>query len=196
MHVTVRRSKPSDLKTIVGYNAAMARETEGLELDREVLTKGVVAVMREPSRGFYLLAEAAGRVVGQTMITFEWSDWRNGNFWWIQSVYVHPAYRRRGVYRELYRQVGQTMITFEWSDWRNGNFWWIQSVYVHPAYRRRGVYRELYRHVLEGAKEAGEVRGVRLYVERENSGAREVYTRLGMNKAAYEMYEIDFVVAR
>ena len=154
MHVTVRRSKPSDLPTIVGYNAAMARETEGLELDRAVLTKGVAAVMREPSRGFYLLAEAAGRV------------------------------------------VGQTMITFEWSDWRNGNFWGSQSVYVDPAYRRRGVYRELYRHVLEGAKEAGEVRGVRLYVERENSGAREVYTRLGMNKAAYEMYEIDFVVAR
>ncbi len=154
MHVTVRRSKPADLPIIVDYNAAMARETEGLELDREVLAKGVAALMREPSRGFYLLGEAEGRV------------------------------------------VGQTMITFEWSDWRNGNFWWIQSVYVDPGYRRRGVYRELYRHVLEGAREADEVRGIRLYVERENSGAREVYTRLGMNRAAYEMYEIDFVVSR
>ncbi len=154
MHVTVRRSKPADLPTIVDYNAAMARETEGLELDREVLAKGVEALMREPSRGFYLLGEAEGRV------------------------------------------VGQTMITFEWSDWRNGNFWWIQSVYVDPGYRRRGVYRELYRHVLESAREADEVRGIRLYVERENSGARAVYTRLGMNKAAYEMYEIDFVVSR
>ena len=154
MRVTVRRSRPADLSTIVEYNAAMARETEGLELDREVLTKGVKAVMREPSRGHYLLAEAEGRV------------------------------------------LGQTMITFEWSDWRNGNFWWIQSVYVDPAYRRRGVYRQLYRHVLNAAQESGEVRGVRLYVERENSGAREVYTRLGMNRAAYEMYEIDFVMKR
>ncbi len=154
MDLTVRRSKPSDLPTIVDFNAAMALETEGLELDRAVLRKGVSAVIEEPSRGFYVLAESDGRV------------------------------------------VGQTMITFEWSDWRNGPFWWIQSVYVAPPYRRRGVYSALYRHVLEQARQSGEVRGIRLYVERENMVAQEVYFRLGMKKAAYEMYEIDFVVAR
>ena len=88
------------------------------------------------------------------------------------------------------------MITFEWSDWRNGNFWWIQSVYVAPEARGSGVYRRLYEHVREAAVEAGNVCGLRLYVERANRRAQEVYQRQGMRAAPYEMYEVDFVIGR
>ena len=105
MTTTIRRAVSSDTETIAGYNAAMARETEHLELDRERLEQGVRAVLDDSSKGYYLLAEVEGRVVGQMMITFEWSDWRNGTFWWIQSVYVHPDYRGRGVYKQLYEQT-------------------------------------------------------------------------------------------
>ncbi len=94
------------LPVIVSNNAAMARETEGRDLDLSVLTRGVAALLADRSKGFYLVAaDASGEVVGQLMVTFEWSDWRNGTFWWIQSVYVAPAARRRGVYRALYSRV-------------------------------------------------------------------------------------------
>ena len=86
-------------------NAAMALETEGVELDPVRLKAGVQAVLDDPSKGFYLLAERDGQTVGQLMITTEWSDWRNGTFWWIQSVYVLAAHRRTGVYRALYDWV-------------------------------------------------------------------------------------------
>ena len=99
--VNVRAATPADLDIIVAFNSAMALETEGIELDVDRLRRGVTAVLDDPGRGRYFLAEIAGSVVGQLMITYEWSDWRNGCFWWIQSVYVHPDYRRRGVYRAL-----------------------------------------------------------------------------------------------
>lgn len=81
----------------------MARETEHKELDAEVLARGVAAVFDDPRRGFYLVAEIDESVVACLMITFEWSDWRDNLFWWVQSVYVDPAHRGRGVYRTLYR---------------------------------------------------------------------------------------------
>ena len=99
--ITVRRAIDSDLETIVGFNASMARETEDKILDPERLRPGVAAVLGDDRLGFYLVAEIEGRVVGQLMITTEWSDWRNAYFWWIQSVYVAPDFRRRGVYRAL-----------------------------------------------------------------------------------------------
>jgi ribosomal protein S18 acetylase RimI-like enzyme len=85
------------------------------------------------------------------------------------------------------------MVTYEWSDWRNGTFWWIQSVYVPEASRRTGVYRSLYARVLEMAREAGGVCGVRLYVETANARAQATYAALGMQRAHYELYEVDFV---
>ena len=99
--ILARPAGAQDMETLVAFNAAMALETEGVELDRERLRRGVAAVLGDSSRGFYVVAEMAGAVVGQLMVTTEWSDWRNGRFWWIQSVYVHPEYRRRGVYRAL-----------------------------------------------------------------------------------------------
>lgn len=133
-------------------NAAMALETEGKTLDVERLRRGVNAVLLDASKGFYLVAERVGEVVGQLLVTFEWSDWRDGTFYWVQSVYVTPSARRTGVYRGLYASV-----------------------------TRR-------------ARAAGDVSGVRLYVERHNEVARSTYAALGMSRAAYEMFEVDFIL--
>jgi len=105
--IAIRRAGAADAQTLVDFNCAMALETERKELLPEVIGAGVRALLANPAAGFYVLAEAGGRVVGALMLTKEWSDWRNGSFWWIQSVYVRPEHRRRGVYRQLYRHVQQ-----------------------------------------------------------------------------------------
>ncbi len=154
MPFEIRLASPADVETIAAYNAAMARETEELKLDLGRLRAGVAAVVADPAKGFYLVAEEHGAVTGQLLITFEWSDWRNGVFWWVQSVYVRPESRGQGVYSSLYRD----------------------------AVRR--------------AREAGDVCGLRLYVERENERAQAAYRKLGMRSTVYEMYETDFVLER
>ncbi len=105
MNLTIRAATPADAEVIAGFNAAMARETEHLELDGARLLAGVRSILGDASRGVYWLAEAGNSVVGQMMITYEWSDWRNGTFWWIQSVYVDRGWRCRGVFRGLYEHV-------------------------------------------------------------------------------------------
>ena len=95
----------SDLHTLVDFNAAMAQETEGKTLELGRLREGVAAVLNDETLGFYCVAEESGTVIGQLLITTEWSDWRNAFFWWIQSVYVAPGFRRRGVYSSLHRYV-------------------------------------------------------------------------------------------
>jgi len=125
----------------------MALETEGKHLDEETLTAGVEAVLSNDERGFYVVAESAGEVAGGLLVTREWSDWRNAWFWWIQSVYVVPQARGKGLYREL--------SAFVWAM----------------------------------ALEAGDVCGIRLYVEKENRVAQTVYERLGMHETEYLMYE-------
>ena len=103
--VRVRSATLADLDVLVQFSAAMAKETEGRVLDVERLRQGTRAVLESSERGFYLVAEAASTVIGQLLITYEWSDWRNGVFWWIQSVYVEPSARRRGVYRALHAHI-------------------------------------------------------------------------------------------
>jgi GNAT superfamily N-acetyltransferase len=105
MTPTVRPATPADTATLVEFNRLLAAETEGLTLDPAMLRAGVEALLRDPNRGRYLVAEEAGVVVGQVMWTFEWSDWRNGWLWWIQSVYVCADARRRGVFRALFERV-------------------------------------------------------------------------------------------
>jgi GNAT superfamily N-acetyltransferase len=105
--IRIRDAVPADSDSLVEFNAAMALETENMALDPATLRAGVVALFVEPQRGFYLVAEDAGIVIGCLMITREWSDWRNGNWWWLQSVYVRADYRRRGVFRTLYADVEQ-----------------------------------------------------------------------------------------
>ena len=96
---------------LAGFNAAMARETEERELSKDVVLSGVKGLMARPEHGFYMVAEKEGVLVGSLMVTIEWSDWRNGFFWWIQSVYVRPEYRRQGVYRRLYEAVKTRSIS-------------------------------------------------------------------------------------
>ena len=86
------------------------------------------------------------------------------------------------------------MITYEWSDWRNGTFWWIQSVYVTQEGRGKGVFKSLYEYILSLARSRTDVCGLRLYVEENNTRARQTYERLGMKESHYRMYELDFVL--
>ena len=103
--VLIREARREDAATIIEFQLAMALETEELTLDREVLTRGVQALFDNPNLGRYFVAESEGRVVASLMITYEWSDWRNGMVWWIQSVYTIPEFRRRGVYAALYQHI-------------------------------------------------------------------------------------------
>ena len=105
----VRSATAADLETIVDFNQQMALDTEGKALERSILEPGVRRALTEPGLARYFVVEddegGAPTVVGQLMLTEEWSDWRNGRFLWIQSVYVAPSHRRRGVYQALHRQV-------------------------------------------------------------------------------------------
>jgi GNAT superfamily N-acetyltransferase len=101
----VRRAGAADAPVIVEFNRLLAQESEGLALEPGPLQAGVAAALADPHKGLYFMAELDGTAVGQTMVTFEWSDWRNGWMWWIQSVYVRPEHRRRGVFRALYDHV-------------------------------------------------------------------------------------------
>ncbi len=143
----IRIANSADADSLVEFNQAMALETEGKQLDSQILGSGVKAVFRDDKKGFYVVAENDERIVGGLMITFEWSDWRN--------------------------------------SW----FWWIQSVYITPEFRGQGVYRRLYEFVIKEAKTRGNVCGFRLYVEKENTRARKVYEKLGMESSHYLMYE-------
>jgi GNAT superfamily N-acetyltransferase len=142
-----RNATPDDIDTLVAFQLAMAQETEDLRLDQDVCTAGVASVFNDPSLGGYFVAEDNAAV------------------------------------------VGSTLITYEWSDWRNGVVWWIQSVYVLPESRRKGVYAGLYAHIQSLARNNVNVRGIRLYVDRRNTTAQKVYSRLGMNGEHYQVFE-------
>jgi len=101
----VRAAYPREIATLVEFNRALAEESEGRALDPERVRAGVEAVFNDPSKGTYYLALRGEEPLGGLLITGEWSDWRNGTFWWIQSVYVVPAARRAGVFRALYQHV-------------------------------------------------------------------------------------------
>lgn len=105
MTVTIRKAVPTDAATIAEFQLAMALETEGKQLELEVVGPAVDEVFANPSRGFYLVGEITGEVAGSLMVTYEWSDWRNSNLWYIQSVFVRKEYRGRGVFKNLYQAV-------------------------------------------------------------------------------------------
>jgi GNAT superfamily N-acetyltransferase len=105
MPLTIRRGTPADVAVIVEFNRRLAEESEGKTLDVPVLTRGVTAALADPNKGPYFLAQDGDEILGQMQITFEFSDWRNGWFWWIQGVYVRADARRRGVFRALYEHV-------------------------------------------------------------------------------------------
>ena len=145
--VEPRIAGATDAATLAVFNRAMALETEAKSLVMGELLPAVEAVLRDPHHGFYVVADTE---------------------------------------REI---AGALLVTYEWSDWRNGRFWWIQSVYVRPGYRRRGIYRLLHEFVRDRARSAGNVVGLRLYVERENAAALRTYAALGMEETPYRIYE-------
>ena len=134
--IKVRSATAAEAGRIAGFNRALALETEGLALEEKTVAAGVVALMGHPERGFYLVAEVAGAVAGCLLITYEWSDWRNRMFWWIQSVYVKPEFRGRGVYSALDEKVRELAA-------REGNVCGFR-LYVHKGNARaQEVYRSL-----------------------------------------------------
>ena len=104
-NITVGKAASDDVDAIAQFNIAMAQETEERQLDPETIQSGVSGVIQNHAHGFYLIAERDQVAVGSLLITFEWSDWRNGTLWWIQSVYVKPEHRRTGVFKALYDAV-------------------------------------------------------------------------------------------
>jgi ribosomal protein S18 acetylase RimI-like enzyme len=145
--IHVRPARQEDVSLMVRWQMAMALETEDKPLDEAVLARGIQRAFEDERKGRYYIAEIGGRPAGTLMLTWEWSDWRDG--WW----------------------------------------WWIQSVFVDEEFRRRGVYRAMYAHVLAQAEADPEVRGIRLYVDQDNSSARRTYEFLGMQHPRYVMYE-------
>ena len=177
--VRYREATADDSTAIVEFQLAMARETEDLELDRVVLTRGVAAVFADPSLGRYFVAESVPRFLGASVPR------EDGNQYDASSRGTEEP-RHRGTEATV---VASLMITYEWSDWRSGMVWWIQSVYVTPEFRRRGVYAGLYSHVKSFVDGDPAIRGIRLYVDERNKPAQEVYARLGMNGEHYRVFE-------
>ncbi len=150
----IRLAEHRDLESLVTYNVALAWETESRQLDQALLQSGVEAILADATKGFYVVMEH--RPTGQT--------------------------------------IGQVLITFEWSDWRNAVFWWLQSVYVHKEWRRQGVFKQLYDYVLREGKRQGNVAGIRLYVEQDNTVAQGVYKQAGLAVVPYKVFETDFIL--
>ena len=149
----IRRAQKNDIPFITSFNQKMAKETENIQLDETILKNGVVSLFDQPQYGFYCVAEVDGRIVGQLMITYEWSDWRNGLFWWIQSVYIIPDFRGKGIYKQLHSFI-----------------------------------------LKESSKHS--VCGIRLYVDKDNTNAKNVYKKCGMSMSHYDMFESDFVLGK
>lgn len=103
--ITIRKARPEDAPVIIDFQLKMAWETEKKELSAEIVTPGVNAVFGSPGLGQYWIAEETGQVVASLLITYEWSDWRNANVWWFQSVYVLSAHRRKGIFRAMYMHI-------------------------------------------------------------------------------------------
>jgi len=152
--MNIRLATPADVSVVTDFNLLLADETEQLKLDPPTVRAGVTAVLNDKHKGLYFVAELDGRI------------------------------------------AGQLMITYEWSDWRNGDLWWLQSVYVHPDFRSRGVFRALFTHLTELARARKDVAGIRLYMHHDNETARRTYERVGMKRAGYEVFELDFVLNR
>ena len=143
-NVQIREAVSSDAPAIVEFQMEMALESEGIELNKLVLTSGVQAVFNDPGKGRYYVCEVNEKVVASLMTTFEWSDWRNGMVLWIQSVYVSPDYRKTGVFRKMYLYL-KTMV--EASDYYRGIRLYVDNNNL-PAlevYKAIGMNGEHYR---------------------------------------------------
>lgn len=148
--ITIRYAEHKDADILARYAVSMAFETEKKHLNKDIVFKGIRQVLAFKELGFYLIAEIDGQPAGALMVTYEWSDWRNGLFYWIQSVYTDPIHRKKGIYRALHKKV----------------------------------------RTIAQSKE--NVIGIRLYVEKENTGAISTYRSMGMEECDYRMFEEEF----
>lgn len=144
----IREANINDVEKIIENNYNLAFQTENKKLNLESLRKGVENLIKDESKGKYFVYILDGEIRGQLMITKEWSDWRNGDIWWIQSVYVEKEYRKKGIFKELYEFVENIV------------------------------------------KRDENICGLRLYVEKDNEVAKEVYNKMGMKDAGYMIYEL------
>ncbi len=181
MKLGIRRAEERDLPLIVRYNCLMASETEGITLSVDTVSAGVRSVLEEPTRGFYLIAEAKP-VLTRPSVEKLYED--DGTFWAPEGTPSRPPPASP-------TPVGQLMVTYEWSDWRCGDFWWIQSVYVEPDWRRRGVFRAMFDQVMQEAETRVDVVGLRLYTATSNDKAKAAYRQLGMDGDRYVVYELE-----
>jgi predicted GNAT family acetyltransferase len=146
----IRNAREEDIPVIVGFQKKMALETEQRTLDENELLKGVEAVFTDPAKGFYMVVERGGEIVATLMITPEWSDWRNRNFLWIQSLYVSLPHRRKGIFAELFKAVQQKVLG---SDSFAGIRLYVdqENLPAQEAYRRVGMKSSQY-HFFEWLK--------------------------------------------
>jgi GNAT superfamily N-acetyltransferase len=145
--ILIRAAIVSEIPMLIDFQLRLARETESLELNASTLEKGMQAMFHDPSKGQYYVAEDQREVIGCFMLTYEWSDWRNGTVWWLQSVYVKDAYRKNGVFKSMYNYV-------------------MGNIQTNPS-----------------------IIGLRLYVDKSNAQAQQVYAAMGMNGDHYTLYE-------
>ncbi|HAH58131.1 MAG: GNAT family N-acetyltransferase [Lentimicrobium sp.] len=146
--IRIKQASRHDIEFIVESQLKMAMETEKLALDRYTVMHGVTSVFSDSTKGFYIVAVTAEE-----------------------------------------ERIACLMITPEWSDWRNAWMWWIQSVYVSPEWRKKGLFRKMYTYLKDRVNELEEVSGMRLYVDRKNTRAQEVYRSVGMNGDHYLTFE-------
>ena len=141
--IEIRPALPRDAEAIVDFQIRMARETEELELEPEAVTRGVRAVLDDSTKGQYWVADSRGHLVGSLLTTYEWSDWRDGTVLWVQSVYVVPALRGRGIYRRLYEHLRDRVLASP--DLRGIRLYVDRrNLAAQRVYERLGMSREHY----------------------------------------------------
>jgi GNAT superfamily N-acetyltransferase len=139
----VRKATKDDWGAIVGFQLAMANETEGIALNRPTVEEGVNAALEDSTKGQYYIAEEDGKIAGSLLTTYEWSDWRNGTILWIQSVYVVPEFRRKGVYRSLYAHLKEQVLE---NKKLNGIRLYADksNIAAHKTYQKMGMNHDHY----------------------------------------------------
>ena len=146
-NINIRQAEKEDSKTIAIFQILMARETESIELNPIMVLMGVNRVFIEPSKGRYFVVENQGEIIASLLVTFEWSDWRASEVWWIQSVFILEGFRKQGVFGAMYRYLKNEVLSRD------------------------------------------DVAGLRLYVDKKNLGAIEVYKKAGMTNRHYDLFE-------
>jgi ribosomal protein S18 acetylase RimI-like enzyme len=145
--ITIRPSTSNDINTLASFQLQLADESENIKLNKAIVTAGLKALFDDRSKGTYYVAENGGIV------------------------------------------CGCFLITYEWSDWRNGMIWWLQSVYVAASHRRQGIFKKMYDHIIETISGDPKIIGLRLYVDKSNARAQNVYKSMGMNGDHYTVFE-------